>query len=103
MSSRRRPRPRSSDRRSRLAVSAAAPGGRTLTLLRGSSLGTTVQLAAHASSLHTGLRAAGRVRIELHVDRSQLSHAGLYRIVVGATDASGHGTTLRIAFRVTSR
>jgi hypothetical protein len=88
------------DERSRLSVSAAAPGGRVLTLRRGSALGSKVQRIAHASSLHATLRAAGRVRIELHIDRSQLSHPGLYRIVVGATDASGRSTKLTIAFRV---
>jgi hypothetical protein len=86
--------------RCRLAVSAASPGGRSLALLRGSRLGSMVQRAGRASSLHTALRTAGRVRIELHLNRSQLTHAGLYRMVVGATDASGHATRLRIAFRV---
>jgi hypothetical protein len=88
------------DKRSRLAVSAAAPGGRALTLLRGSTLGSTVQRVARASSLHTTVGAASRVRIELRIDRAQLSHPGLYRIVVGATDRTGHATKLRIALRV---
>jgi hypothetical protein len=85
---------------SKLAVSAANAGGRKLILLRGTKLGSSVQRAVHASAFHATLRAGGRVQIELHLDRSQLKHRGLYRIVVGATDKSGHAAKLRIAFRV---
>ena len=88
------------DQPSRLAASAAAPRGRPLTLLRGSMLGSTVLRAARASSLQATLAAAGRIRIELRLDRRQLSHPGLYRILVGATDRSGHAAKLGIAFRV---
>jgi hypothetical protein len=85
---------------SRLTVTAAAPGGPALSLLRGSRLGTATLRSAHASSLHAALRSGGRVRIELHLDRAHLKRAGLYRIVVRATGKSGAATTLRIAFRV---
>ena len=85
---------------SRLTVTAAAPGGKSLSLLRGSKIGKTMLRSAHASSLHATLRSGGRVQIQLHLDRAHLKRAGLYRIVVRATGKSGATTTLRIAFRV---
>ena len=40
------------------------------------------------------------VRIELRLAAAQLHRGGSYRMVVRATDAAGHSTTLRLAFRV---
>jgi len=85
---------------SRLTVTAAAPGGKTLPLLRGSKIGKTMLRSAHAASLHATLRSGGRVQIQLHLDRAHVERAGLYRIVVRATGTNGASTTLRIAFRV---
>jgi hypothetical protein len=84
---------------SQLAMSVSAPGGKAMTLLKGSRLGTAI-LHKQAKSLQAKLRSSGRVAIELHLKRAQLKRGGVYRIVIRASDAAKHATTLRIAFRV---
>jgi hypothetical protein len=88
------------DRPLRLTLTGSDGRGRRLTFVRGSKLGPVLQRAARTSTMHAAIRRAGRVRIELQLDRSQLKQHGLYRLNVAAADATGHVTRLRIPFRV---